>query len=322
MDLPLPRRDAISWIDQEGNLWLMGGKQLEDAKCIDDLWKYSPGGQVWSRISGKSESNQQANWGTEKSVASGNSPGSRSGSATWTDKDGNLWLFGGTSQRYGAGKSDYNSDLWLFDSRKQLWSWRSGSNKPNSNSFFASQGEASAKASPSPREKAATWYDQESDKLWLYGGLGTDSTGTIPGGLADLWCYDIKSEKWTWISGSKILFAKRDNRKGTKEINTETSPGYHWSAAYWKDKEGNLWLYGGQNRITQQETDIDQVVWKYDLKVKKWTGWSPANSANVMSDGKGFTDITGNFLLFGGWKFNFTSLKSYPTNEIWKFTNN
>jgi N-acetylneuraminic acid mutarotase len=65
-DLPIPRRNAVSWSDNKGNLYLMGGTQLNDSEYFYDLWKYSVKGGGWMRVSAKTTANQSAVWGQKK----------------------------------------------------------------------------------------------------------------------------------------------------------------------------------------------------------------------------------------------------------------
>ena len=53
----------------------------------------------WTWISGANTINAQGVYGTKGVPAAGNVPGARSGSVSWIDGAGNLWLFGG----YGYG---------------------------------------------------------------------------------------------------------------------------------------------------------------------------------------------------------------------------
>lgn len=93
---PIPRRNAVSWSDNQENLYLMGGTRLNDTEYFYDLWKYSVKNGIWTRISAKTTANLNAVWGVQKGGSGdGLNPGSRAGSASWTDKSGNLWLFGG-----------------------------------------------------------------------------------------------------------------------------------------------------------------------------------------------------------------------------------
>lgn len=64
-------------------------------------------------VSGSNAGKQHGVYGTKGSPASGNVPGARSNSVSWTDGHGNLWFFGG----YGYDVSGSNgplNDLWKF----------------------------------------------------------------------------------------------------------------------------------------------------------------------------------------------------------------
>jgi len=53
-------------------------------------------------------------YGTQGIASSSVMPGSRYGSATWVDAQGNLWLYGGKG--YAASGGDGNlSDLWMYN---------------------------------------------------------------------------------------------------------------------------------------------------------------------------------------------------------------
>jgi hypothetical protein len=66
-------------------------------------------------------------YGTLQTPASGNIPGGRVGSASWTDSKGNLWLFGGFGYD-SQGTLGYPNDLWQFNPTTHLWAWMGGSN--------------------------------------------------------------------------------------------------------------------------------------------------------------------------------------------------
>ncbi len=103
---PGPRNDAVNWTDSTGNLWLFGGNSVND---YNDLWKYSGG--VWTWVSGASQPCQPGVYGTQGTPSSNNIPGARDGSASWTDKSGNLWLFG--AEPFCSSAWKYN-DLWEY----------------------------------------------------------------------------------------------------------------------------------------------------------------------------------------------------------------
>lgn len=90
-NLPPPRNDATAWTDSAGNVWLFGGVWLGES---NDLWKYSNG--EWTWVSGSSQVCQEPGaYGTLGAPSAANYPGARMGAVGWSDRSGNLWLFGG-----------------------------------------------------------------------------------------------------------------------------------------------------------------------------------------------------------------------------------
>ncbi len=88
---PDPREDATAWTDSEGNVWLFGG---DFESPFNDLWKYSNG--EWTWVSGATQTCEEPGiYGTLGVPSAANYPGARTGAVGWTDKTGNLWLFGG-----------------------------------------------------------------------------------------------------------------------------------------------------------------------------------------------------------------------------------
>ncbi len=64
---PGARYSANSWIDSSGNLWLFGGAGYDSNGHdgdLNDLWRYSPGTNQWTWISGGSAGNAAGVYGT------------------------------------------------------------------------------------------------------------------------------------------------------------------------------------------------------------------------------------------------------------------
>lgn len=102
-----------------GNLWLFGGEGFDSNSNfanVNDLWKYNPSTNEWTWMSGNSNTSAGSVAGVYGKVgvpSAANVPGVRSSAASWTDKNGNLWLWGG----YGAdsaGVPGYENDLWEY----------------------------------------------------------------------------------------------------------------------------------------------------------------------------------------------------------------
>jgi hypothetical protein len=112
-NLPGARQAGLSWTDAAGNGWLFGGNGHYGPSSVgelNDLWKFSNG--QWTWVSGSSLGNQSSSYGTEGSLAPGNTPAGRTSSTRWVDGNGNLWLFGGWALT-GATSGNLN-DLWMY----------------------------------------------------------------------------------------------------------------------------------------------------------------------------------------------------------------
>ena len=117
-NVPGGRYDAVSWIDGNGNFWLLGGVGLDSTGgnyFLNDLWEFSPTEKTWTWMSGSktagANGGQPGVYGTLGVASASNVPGGRNGSVSWMDSSGNLWMFGGRSV-----DSSYNyfSDLWRY----------------------------------------------------------------------------------------------------------------------------------------------------------------------------------------------------------------
>jgi hypothetical protein len=108
-----------------------------------------------------------------------NIPRGRGNGATAYDIVSNtLWLFGGEIN--GGSKNNLKinpksfvhslgslNDLWIFDG--SLWTWLSGSNEPNKNGIYGTQGIPSPSNTPGSRYCVGGWVDNEGS-FWIFGG--------------------------------------------------------------------------------------------------------------------------------------------------------
>jgi hypothetical protein len=79
---------------------------------LNDLWKYGAG--QWTWMSGPNDIHQNGTYGTQGTAASGNTPGARYYSVTWTDAARNFWLFGGNGFDSGGTLGVLN-DMWKYE---------------------------------------------------------------------------------------------------------------------------------------------------------------------------------------------------------------
>ena len=218
-NLPGGRQEAAAWTDANGNLWLFGGEG-EDVTgtangILNDLWVFNTTSKQWTFVQGSTAANQTGVYGSLPSVGPPNTtgaagtvgivaasnttfPGSRWGASAWTDKGGDLWLFGGWGLDSNAtnGNGALN-DLWVYVPSSTLgqpgtWTWVKGSNTGSQNGVYGNEVIpylVHVIWTPGGRSNSTTWVDKNG-QLWQFGGKGYDSTSTTGNGsLNDLWRY-------------------------------------------------------------------------------------------------------------------------------------
>lgn len=84
-------------------------------------WTWMGGSSIFTEQS-NGEPGQPGMYGTQGQPSAANVPGGRLGAVSWTDKDGNFWLFGGagldSTETFG-----FLNDLWEFDPSTGEWRW-------------------------------------------------------------------------------------------------------------------------------------------------------------------------------------------------------
>src|SRR5580692_9219301 len=271
---PPARKGAATWTDTAGNLWLFGGARL--GHFLSDVWELNTSGYdgswkvytenpiAWNYVTGSNLEDQPGVYPPTANPA----PGAREFPVSWTDVNGNFWLFGGYGYD-GSGSIGFLNDLWEYTGGH--WVLKSGTATANANQLgnYGTQGTAAATNMPGGRQEAVGWLDKSGTVLWLFGGEGEDVTGTANGILNDLWMYDIPSGQWTFVLGATAANqtgmypaspvvgpVNTTGAAGTCGLSIAVAPctpvseagafpGSRWGAAGWADSAGNLWLFGG-----------------------------------------------------------------------------
>jgi hypothetical protein len=228
-NMPGGRQEAAAWADANGNLWLFGGEGQDSIGTtngiLNDLWVYNIAGNQWTWVMGSNKANQTGAYpaqpvtgavstttaaGTcglaigdlplscQAVTLTGALPGSRWGSSAWIDAGGNLWLFGGWGQdSTGTNGNGALNDLWVYTpnataGQPGTWAWIKGSNTGAQNGIYGDElfpYKTYEIYTPGGRSNGTHWVDSNK-QLWLFGGLGYDSTSTTGNGhLNDMWRY-------------------------------------------------------------------------------------------------------------------------------------
>jgi len=287
----------------------------------------------WAWMNGSSTDLGQGVYGTLGSPAPGNTPGSRTGAAAWTDSKGHLWLFGGEEGIAGSGVGELN-DLWEFDPATNQWAWISGSKTTSAIGIYTAPG-----AVPGSRDSAFSWVDS-SGNLWLFGGLGFDESGRY-GYLGDLWKFNPSTAVWTYVSGSEDLCATSGDYGTEGKPSPMNNPGCRSSGVSWIDQSGNLWLFGGQigeGFLTSYLNDL----WEYNKTSGEWAWMNGSNNSGPFGNGPmgvygtlgvpnaantpgarieatAWTDKSGRFWLFGGVGNGSVAFNSGYLNDLWEY---
>jgi hypothetical protein len=254
--------EAGEWTDHQGNFWLYGG--ISSTGWNDNLWKYDVNANVWTWMKGSGPSgNHQPVYSQQGVPSATNSPGVRVTSQTWTDNDGNLWLFGGFGYLdIGLGAS-YN-DLWKYDITTNMWTWMKGDSIPYGSSSYGIKGvEAASNKPPISFETNLTWTDS-SNNLWL-----VDLSGS-------LWKYKIAENNWIWMNGDTTGIPVLGVKGVPNANNTPGNTTYCFTK--WKDSKENFWLlYTSLPNFS--------VLLKYQQSSNMWTWmWGDTIQANSLPD--------------------------------------
>ncbi len=300
LNRPSARVTATAIYDPSGSgkLWLYGGSGYSYSGAtgyLNDLWVYDLGTNEWAVVSGDPVNpNGLGNLGTFGVPSHSNVPGARNGAVGWIDGSGRIYIFGGygfpdTNSPHSPSIGHLN-DLWVFDRgasyETNSWAQIGGTNLLNV------PGTANQ---PSTRMRATAWQDN-AGKIWLFGGHGTDSSGSN-GRLSDMWTYNISSNAWTrfggpntinanWVAGSRYLSSSK------------IWPSARFGAAGWKTPDGKLWFVGGDaNTALKGNSGYINDIWNFDPATGQWT-WLGGSTQSISGYSIPYANQPGTFGAF------------------------
>ncbi len=307
-----------------------------------DLWTWIGGSSstVASCTAGSPHCGVAGVYSNLGSFVSGNMPGSRDSASSWTDNNGNLWLFGGEGIDANGNADGFVNlnDLWEFNPSTQQWAWIGGSSTVSNGGepgLYGPIGTPGTGYIPGSRSWPATVQATDSNgNVWLFGGYGYDASGTQDE-LSDLWEFNTSSKEWTFVSGSSTA-AQPGAYVTQGSFAAGNMPGGRDSGPSWVDNSGNLWIFGGEGYPNVVSWSVLNDLWEFNPSTKLWawmggskTGnqsgsyvaqgtFDPGNYPGGRTNPSYWTDSSGNFWMFGGWgidsKGNLNLL-----NDVWEF---
>jgi hypothetical protein len=319
---PGSRVNPVTWTDASGNFWLFGGFGYDGSGTIgylNDLWKYTPGGN-WTWVSGgtTNAANQLGVYGTAGTPSASNFPGGRHEAVGWADANGNLWLFSGEGEDSVGTANGILNDLWEYSIANNQWTYVMGA----------------VQASP--------------QAIGIANQTGLYEASTVIGPVS------TTSAANTCGLASGLVNPKPDPSQPLPQylcspVNTTGFfPGSRWGATAWVDAGGNFWLYGGwglDSTATNGNGALDDL-WVYTPNATDgqpgtwaWIKGSNTGSQNGIygaltrpyathytftpggrSNTTHWTDGLGQFWLFGGEGYDATSTTGNGyLNDMWRY---
>ena len=259
-NIPGPRTEASAWTDNAGNFWLFGGEGVDGAGNygdLNDLWEFNPATMLWAWMGGSStmpcnyivDGNdiygticvQPGVYGTLGTPAPGNSPGGRLNAQSWVDNDGNLWLFGGTTDENFSALTGELDDVWEFHPASATMP------KVATPTFSVGEGSYAAAQSVSISDTtngATIYYTTDgtiptTSSAVVKGAIAFSSTGTLEAMAAatDYYNSDVISATYTILPGFSIAASPASltvnaGSSGTTTVSVTPSNGFDSAVSF------------------------------------------------------------------------------------------
>jgi len=280
---PGVRYEAAEWKDLNGKFWIYGGYQNVTPNDFSDLWKYDPIINQWTWMQGSNVTGVQPVWGTMGVPSAANTPGARHlGPASWTDKNGKFWLYGGGQS---AGGNFFYNDMWVYDPATNQWTWMAGTNLTNQVGVYGTKGVFAPGNMPGAHMETDCAVTDSHGILWYFGGQGIDSAGTIWNHSNELWKFDPNAVQWAFVGGNKL--GDQKGVYGTLGVAAPTNwPGARQIHLGWIDSKDNIWFWGGKG-LDASNTNKNYLndMWMYNTTTGMWTWMSGSNVSTATPTG-------------------------------------
>lgn len=248
---PRSRREAITWVDEDENLWLFSGVN-SDSYYLNDFWKYDTVNNTWILMGGS-----QNNCSATAPFFVDTYPPFLSLATAWS-AGSNLFFYGGTTLIKSATSNSlttgFSTDIWKYNIPSNTWSKVLGNRRKSNYANYGLQLYGFQSNRPGARTSFAHWQDDYGN-LWLFGGTGRGEVGTTDNTLFDLWKFDISLNVWIWMDGLKnplYYFDTYFNANDYKFPNRIINDAFTYR--------------GGNGKYYLQMSDETNDLWEFNLE--------------------------------------------------------
>src|ERR1051325_2483300 len=160
----------------------------------------------------------------------------------------------------------------MYSQNRGEWTWMHETLKSNQTGSFGTQGVTAPANLPPTVSGTACWKDLQGN-FWMFGGYDV----FLNVNSSDLWKYDPAINQWTWMKGPGTNH--QYGTYGTQGVPAPgNNPGYHIGASCtWVDKNGDLWLFGGDGAAANTFGSLLNDLWRYNIASNMWTWMGGAN---------------------------------------------
>jgi hypothetical protein len=155
------------------------------------------------------------------------------------------------------------------------WTWMGGDTTYDNYGYAIGLGIADASNKPGATNLPEYWTDTAGN-FWMFGGMWTPGLNALPSTNNDLWKYDLNTGFWilvrTGYGGFDYGFL------GVPDSFNYPPPRF--GAATWQDKNGDLWMFGGEWSAGYSKVFFNDI-WRYNIATNIWT-WMGEDQIKLM----------------------------------------
>ena len=174
---PGSRSRAVSWVDDNDNLWLFGGigygnPDFNASGMLNDIWEYNIKYNTWVWVNGNSTIDHLGNYSYDEHAFIG----ARSMSALWNVGHNKVVIFGGKGYTDTDHFEGLLNDLWQYNYKTNKWVLLKGNSDVDDLAVYSNKGVADIKNMPAANIGVIPWFDSQQHTLFLFGGYSDSST--------------------------------------------------------------------------------------------------------------------------------------------------